>query len=661
MTEFYVAPDGSDRNPGTVAAPFATLEAAREAIRGRGSREAITVWLRGGVYHRTESFRLSAEDSGTAEAPIVYRAYPEEEPRLVGGMEVTGFEPVTDPTVLGRLWEHARPRVLEADLRAQGITEFGQLRTRGFSREAVPAHMELFFQGQAMTLARFPATDFLPVMGAPGGSDWETAYPAAEGFYFHSQELPRLAQAADLWVHGYWAYDWADAHLKVESLDPETGLVKVRDPEAVYAGFRTGQRFYFVNLLETLDTEGQYYVDREAGKLYFYPPAEILPGSAWVSILETPLVVLEGASHVTLRGLTLECSRGGGIQIDGGEQVLVAGCTVRNLGTWGIHVNSGKDHGVVSCDLYGLGDGGISLSGGERETLTPGGSYAHNNHLHHLGRWDRCYHSGAITLGGVGLRASHNLIHDLPHLAIAVGGNDHVVEYNHVHHVCVETGDVGAFYMGRDWTARGNVVRYNFFHDLGGAKHLVMGIYLDDCASGTEVRGNVLYRAGSAVHLGGGRDVSIVNNVMVDCQSAAHVDARGASTHEMWRNMVYNLMPPALEKYHAFEPPYSERYPKILSLQPYYAPGAPQEGVPPANNLIAHNISVGSQWLHLSFETPPPGSFEARDNLVDEDPRFVDAERLDFRLQEDSPAFALGFEQIPFEQIGLVEDEYRRD
>ena len=80
---------------------------------------------------------------------------------------------------------------------------------------------------------------------------------------------------------------------------------------------------------------------------------------------------------------------------------LVGGCTLRNLGNWGVLVHSGQEHGVVGCDLYELGDGGISITSGDRATLTPGGSYADNNHLHHLGRWDRCYVSTAITLAGV--------------------------------------------------------------------------------------------------------------------------------------------------------------------------------------------------------------------------------------------------------------------
>ena len=50
---------------------------------------------------------------------------------------------------------------------------------------------------------------------------------------------------------------------------------------------------------------------------------------------------------------------------------------------------------------------------------------------------------------------------------------------------------------------------------------------------------------------------------------------------------------------------------------------------------------------------------EIKDNLVDADPHFVDRQNEDFRLKEDSPAFALGFKRIPIEKIGLYEDDLR--
>jgi hypothetical protein len=109
------------------------------------------------------------------------------------------------------------------------------------------------------------------------------------------------------------------------------------------------------------------------------------------------------------------------------------------------------------------------------------------------------------------LRASHNLIHNHPHCPILFWGNDHLIEYNDIHHIALETGDVGAIYTGRDYSFRGNRIRYNYIHETGGVGMGSMGVYMDDCVSGTEVYGNVFYKVHWAMFIGGGCD-SITGN-----------------------------------------------------------------------------------------------------------------------------------------------------
>jgi hypothetical protein len=123
--DFYVATDGNDDHPGTEAQPFATLRRARDAVRQwRAAADAdgpVTVHLRGGVYELTETLALTAEDSGTKDAPVVWRNHASERVVLSGGRRIGGFEPVTDQDVLQRLPETARGNVLQTDVRAAGI------------------------------------------------------------------------------------------------------------------------------------------------------------------------------------------------------------------------------------------------------------------------------------------------------------------------------------------------------------------------------------------------------------------------------------------------------------------------------------------------------------------------------------------------------------
>ena len=112
--------------------------------------------------------------------------------------------------------------------------------------------------------------------------------------------------------------------------------------------------------------------------------------------------------------------------------------------------------------------------------MTPGGLVAENNHIHHYGRINRMYTPG-IALYGVGNRAAHNLIHTAPHIGVMFGGNDHVIELNEIHHVCMESNDAGAVYAGRNWTMRGHNIRYNYFHHISGFEDRgCVGVYLDD-------------------------------------------------------------------------------------------------------------------------------------------------------------------------------------
>src|SRR5207245_799709 len=145
----------------------------------------------------------------------------------------------------------------------------------------------------------------------------------------------------------------------------------------------------------------------------------------------------------------------------------------------------------------------------DRLSLSRGDNFAESNRISDYARWVRTYRP-AIAVDGVGNRVSHNLIHDAPHLAILLHGNDHLVEFNEVHDVCLETEDAGAFYMGRDYTERGNVIRFNYFHDIGrtvatpqGPRHTdTNAIYLDDGASGALVFGNICCRTGRGVKIG---------------------------------------------------------------------------------------------------------------------------------------------------------------
>lgn len=664
MVRFYVSTNGKDTFSGTLPAPnrkgtdgpFATLERARDAVRelrrrGKGAlpQGGVTIYIRGGTYERRTSFALGPDDGGTARSPVAYAAYRSEDVRISGGRRLTGFEPVSDPDALSRLPANARGKVVQCDLKAQGIIDYGKLARRGFGIATVPAALELFFNDKPMQLARWPNDGWARIASAPAGQN--------SGVFTYDGDRPSRWKASDdIWVHGYWTWDWADSYERVTSIDTAKREIRTEPPHGVY-GYTPGKRFYFLNVLEELDQPDEWYLDRRTGILYFWPPEPIERSTISVSLLESPLFVMRDVSYVSVRGITFECSRGSGIQLTGGSDCIIANCTFRNLGTNAVDISGGVHHGVISCRIHGVGESGISLSGGDRRTLTPGRHFALNNHIHHYSRWCRTYRP-AIGINGVGNRAAHNLIHDAPHNAILLGGNEHLIEFNEIHHVCQQTGDAGAIYMGRDLTMRGNVIRFNYFHDIartvteGSGFVDVMAVYLDDCFCGTTVYGNLFRRAGRAAMIGGGRDNTIENNVFIDCSPSVHVDARGRGWASFWFDGRDSTLMDRLKAVNHTQPPYSTRYPRlavILDDEPAQAKG----------NRVIRNISVRGRWIEL-LDGLDDKVVEIRNNLTDAGEHILTIEHGVMKLKDESLARKIGFQPIPVGKMGLLRDSAGR-
>jgi len=649
-TVLHVSPNGDDRWSGTLAVadeagddgPFATLERARDAIRelkaaGGFPSNGVSVCIAGGIYPRSESFELEEEDSGVRYAPVVYRAADGERPRFLRGAMVEGFAPVVDEDVLARLDPSAREAVLVADLSAAGITDYGTLKRQGFGRGGEAGALELYFDGRKMQLARWPNEGWARIAGVPQGRDG--------GMFAHDGDRPgRWSADAEVWVHGYWTWNWADSFERVVRIDREAKHLHTEAPHGVY-GYKQGARYYYLNVLEELDAPGEWFLDRRSGLLYFWPPALLEGVEVLVSMMETPLVVMRDVSHVWFEGLTFEGGRSGGISIVGGRDNLCEKCIFARLGTAAATL-VGEGHGIVSCELFELGRNGISITGGDRLTLKRACNVAANNHIHHFGLTVRTY-VPALSVAGVGNQLFNNLVHDAPHMAIGLSGNLHVVSRNEVHRVCLETHDCGALYMGRDWSARGNVNSNNYIHDQGAGD--VQAIYLDDWTSGTVVRGNICVGARRGVLVGGGRDNQIENNVFIDCGHAVHLDERGKGWASYYFDGTTTTLFDRLEAVDATGPIYTKAWPELATL-------LEDDPVSAKGNVVRRNIRFGGGWLELydglSEETPYL-TFE--DNWTEGDPGFVDAASGDWRLREDAPVLELGFRPIPVDRIGPQE------
>jgi hypothetical protein len=668
------------------------------------------VFVRGGTYRFLETLMLGREDSGSKGRSVRWRAYAGEKVVFSGDRPVAGFEPVRDPSLAKRFSAAARDKVVFVDLPSQGITDFGAITPRG------SPGLELFYSGERMPLSCYPNEGWLKIADVPQsgprlfheGLGREKRYdnvPVGRhyGRITYAGDRPEAwADDREIYLHGYWTWDWSDSYQRVQSIDRARHEITIAEPHHGY-GYTKNQRFRVLNVLEEIDRPGEWCIDRTSGRLYFWPPGPMRDGDVTVSVFSRPFLSLENCSDISVEGFVFTNSRGGGVSVRNGERDLIAGCTFTNLGDNAIAIDGGAATGVLSCDIHDVALGGIKLGGGDRATLTPAGNFATNNHIHDYSGWVRTGQY-AIWLSGVGNRADHNLIHDAPHEAISIAGNDHVVEFNEIFGVCRETGDAGAIHTGRNWTWRGNVIRHNYFHDLHGpGLHGVMAVYLDDWASGFTVYGNVFFRAGRSVLIGGGRDNLVENNIFVEGAPSVHVDARGLG----WAKYYFDGTTPTLyqtfDEVNAAAPPYSEKYPELKTLRE-------DEPALPKHNSIVRNVSFGGRWLDVydanafdfsivtmkdnviadpvlcrrlkpdyrgwdpyylnidlqdGYEAYKSGDPRIRKEFANNvflegDPGFMNAAAGDFRLKKDSPAWSLGFQPVPFEKIGLFLDAYRK-
>jgi Right handed beta helix region len=671
--EMYVASDGDDRHDGkSVSTAFATINRAREEIRKMKSAGplpvgGVTVEILGGKYDLEKSLEFSAADSGTATAPVVYRAYQNQPVEILGGRELklSEFAPVTDEKIRSRLDPSACDKVVYASIAKLGLTHAGPFPAVFSDSGGI---FELFWNGKRLPLSRWP--------NSVDPKDWTTMKKAVVNgdannggtFEYRDERPTRWLDNHSIWLKGQWRVPWEDPVIRVAKIDPATHQITLAAgiPNGIgnkyTRPFGNGKEpWCAVNLIEEIDRPGEWAIDFDSQTLFLWPPAAT--GELLVSQLAQPMVFINGAAHLQFIGLTFEASLGDGVDAVDAESDLIAGCTFRNLAKRGV-VLSGYRSGIQSCDFYDLGEGCVRIGGGDKLKLIPSENFVLNNHMHHYGVLKAMYSAAVdLSFGGgpndalfklgtaVGIRVAHNLIHDAPRDAVLVSGQDNVFEYNEIFNCGFQSGDVGSFYSWLDWTIRGLVIRYNYIHDTVG------GVNPDDGASGNLVFGNVFAGDRVGVWIASGPDHTILNNIFVKDEGPVFgMDDRGAARGYATNSRLLK----AVAEIKPTQPPWSVRFPlmtNLLSSHPELPIRTKFE-----RNLIVMKTGEPFALKMSKVRQADTNLFFAAENFVTAtDPGFVNAAAGNYALKPDAVVFQKipGFELIPFDKIGLQKDEYR--
>ncbi len=690
--DYYVALNGNDQNDGSLSHPFATIERARDQIRNIKTTAGlpdggIKVCVKGGEYN-IASLVFDSRDSGSEGKPVTYCAYGDSPVVLNGGVTLknTDFTPVSG-AAKNRLTAEAQKKVVEIDLTKYGLNaaDWGKLYAIGAFNIAYkydgdvsgPNQCELFFNDERMVLARYPNGnnynktgeiidmgeygEYPPQNYTPGWS--EIRNPRGGTFVTDkttNSKIKNWQTIDDVWLYGFFYWDWADSSTPIKSVDTNAGTLTT-----LYGSqysFKKDAIYYIYNCFEELDAPGEWYLNRSSGMLYLYPVADMSTAVINLSIATQNIIKIDNADHLNIKGFAIKGTRGDAVNVCG-KFNTVEDCVISNCAGSGIIIN-GYNNKAVGNEIKSMGKGGISLSGGDRATLTHGNNIADNNHIHNYGEIYKTYWAGVI-LNGVGNICSHNEIHDAPHMAITYGGNDQIIEYNKIYDVVKQSSDAGAIYAGRDFTAYGDVVRYNSISNIGSGEFKPDGIYWDDALSGQTAYGNILVNVPkSGFQLGGGRDLSVYNNIIVNAGTAIRYDdrARDGVVNNGWFRAHVNNLDAGMWQW-LLNSPYktdiwATAYPQLAKVthdfsdidNPYFA-------VNPAFSIIKNNIIVDrsgnvgaiadSVYTYSTVENNPC-------YLEIFNPGFVNFRGGNYLLKDNSPVLKklTAFEQIPFGEIG---------
>ena len=373
------------------------------------------------------------------------------------------------------------------------------------------------------------------------------------------------------------------------------------------------------------------------------------------------MLSVENADHMVFSGFTVKGTRGDAVSVKGASNILRR-CLFKCIGGNAIVV-SGTDNLVSDNEITRTGRGGVIVEGGDTETLRPGNNVVDNNLIHD---WAEiyCTYQPGVTLGGVGNVCSHNELFNTAHEAITFTGNNHLIEYNLIHDVCLLSHDAGAIYCWAGWVYYGNVIRYNCIYNVGGKGYRPNGIYMDDAISGETIYGNLLVNVPMrALHLGGGRDLNVYDNVIVNTDDTAiQYDQRAFDIG--WFTLTDETNPKAIEMTRELlaalhNNVWRKAFPQLQRIvEDFDAKEDPGYVANPAcsrvtrNLVINHTGDIGFIAERALRFSDISGNAVYRMDMMEK--VFADPDNGDYSLREDSPLFkdCPGFEPLPLKEIG---------
>lgn len=644
----YVSPDGSDSAKGTFTDPLSLLGARNKA---RENDSLTTILLRGGEYKFTEDLVFDENDK-----KLVIRPYNGEKVIFSESDKIPAsiFKKLPDGKVKNSIIDvDARDKILVADIREAGISNLGLIYGYEVNYSSGKTAPTLSIDGKVGTIARYPNKDengrdtFLTIQK---GTDTKPFNPGSKSTQFSffvddsaKEHMEHWSENYDHWACGYLAYTWADGIYKGSFKKNENGdCYFISNSPWKYAAPSVGGRVFFQNILEELDSPGEWYLERPSGLLYIYPYNGFNENSEIrFTVNEGKSIIFSGSSDIALEGIRLDNVK---IKTDASKNICISDCEISGKG---IDISKSADCSVKNNFMHDFPGSVIYVDGGDSETLTYANNIIENNIIKSYAKVYKCY-TPAININGVGNVVSENEIYDAPHNAILLGGQMNLVELNYIHDVCLETSDSGAIYAGGTFSGQGNVIRYNYFENIlrNALGYVNNAVYLDDMYSSAKVYGNIFYSCESAALLGGGRANEFYNNIVIDCANSITVDARGTWS-DSWKETAQNRVNSLKNEFPYYNQGiWKEKFPHLSNVEE-------DEPELPKYNKVYNNVYYNSKAENIADSAYLSGTIKKNISLTDKK-AFFDFDNKIFVPVKDGEVYQNipDFADIPFELIG---------
>jgi hypothetical protein len=500
--EFYVAPGGKDGNPGTREQPLRTLEAARDAAR-KAEAGPHRIVVMPGEFFLAKTFELDARDNGlTIEADEVGKSI------LYGGAVVSGWRRDGD-----RFWCADLLGVEEGTWDFRALVVDGRLAERARLPES----------GTFLHKSEFNVRWLSSV-----GGGWERKPTEQEltTMRYDPQDIPATLEVKNAEIRVY--HMWDESMVGVARNDTEQHTLVFSTPGKSPPGAFGVKKYVVFNTSEGMTQPGQWYLDRVAGRLVYWPlPGEDMANVKVIAPRLERIISLEGSSekplqNITIRGLVLQATTtplkaggfsagafDGALRMDWARQCAVEKMEICCVGGQGIVSSQLTDCRIADCHVHHIGACGIRTGGKE--------TFVQRNHIHHVGT----YYPSAVALSAYssagenekGLHLYRNEIHDGPYSGIIGGGRNLLIEENLIYRVMCEMHDGAAIYGGM----RNSILRGNMVRDVVavGQGYGASAYYLDEGAEDCFVERNVSVGVPRPSHNHIARNITIRDNVFI--------------------------------------------------------------------------------------------------------------------------------------------------